>query len=173
MRILFSSIAFILISQATFGQSKVDTYHKKAKVYFKDHRILKVNALNINENDISYLLPLTNEKKQQSKHDISLIKAPRGNHLVVGSLFGLATGGLTALLIDLDPDPLLPQDEKDLGFYLSWAGGGALVAGLIGLLVPKWKSVQFEQESLGANISLKVDGVATSSMTGIKITMSL
>ncbi len=120
-----------------------------------------------------YIHLKSNKEAELPLQHISLIKIPKGNHLVEGALFGTATLSLSALLIDLDTDPLGQPREKTAGFYLAMAGSGAAVGALIGILVPKWKSIALKDKSAGIYMPVHLDIFPQTNSVNLKITMTL
>lgn len=104
---------------------------------------------------------------------ISFIKIPKGTHLLEGTLFGAATLSLSALLIDLDTDPLGQPREKTAGFYLAMGGAGAAVGALIGMFIPKWKSIHLKNKSIGLHIPVDLTISPQTNALNLKISMKI
>ncbi|MEM7381636.1 MAG: hypothetical protein AAF361_10630 [Bacteroidota bacterium] len=174
MRILLLSCFALGLPQLMCAQMGSVTY-KRAKLYFKDHRVLKVDNLRIDHSTYLFDEDESSKGKQNSvlAEEISMIKIPKGNYAVEGALIGTATLGLSALFIDLDTDPLGRPNEKEAGFYLGMAGAGAIAGALIGLAVPKWKRLSLESRSLGLHIPLEVDFSSNTAFLNVKIIMTL
>ncbi|UJH68550.1 hypothetical protein [Allomuricauda sp. SCSIO 65647] len=155
------------------AQTQDRTHFPKAKIYLQDHKVFNAKNLTITGAEASFLD--SNAEKQQTimVDEIDFIKIPKGNHALIGASFGAATGALSSLLIDLDTDPLGRPREKDAGFYLAMTGGGAALGALIGLLVPKWKSVYLNKKSAGLYVPLKFDVSSEMGVATIKITMKI
>lgn len=124
-----------------------DASFPRAKIYLENHRIIKASHIRIDKSSIRFTEDSNRKETTVLKDDISLIKVPKGSHVWEGVLIGSGTMGLTALLIDLDTDPLGQPRKKDSGFYLGMVGAGAVAGALIGLLVPKWKPVYLTDQS--------------------------
>lgn len=163
------TLFFLLEGYAQFQPG--DSY-PKAKLYIKDHGILKVDQLKITEAELIYFDMAKNQQRKPIS-ELEFIKAPKGNHLLEGAGFGAATMALASLLIDLDTDALGRPQEKDAGFYLAMTGGGILVGGLIGVLVPKWKSLYPGSNTIGSNQQLQFGIFSGQAYTGINMKLKL
>ncbi len=168
--IVFTLLLFVLQGQA---QSEPGTRYNKAKIYLNDHRIIKVSDLEINQITARFMDVKGNEETILPIQDITQIRIPKGNHLLLGTAFGTATLSLSALLIDLDTDPLGQPREKEAGFYLAMAGTGAALGALIGVLIPKWRSIPLKKKSLGFHRPIHLDINAQTNSLNLKITMRL
>lgn len=155
------------------AQTKGQTHFAKAKIYLQEHKILTARNLTIIGEEASFLD--SSIKKQQTLlvDDIDFIKIPKGNHALIGGSFGAATGALSALLIDLDTDPLGRPRDKDAGFYLAMTGGGAVLGALIGFLVPKWKSIFLNKNSVGLLLPIEFDFTSQLGVATVKISMKI
>ncbi len=168
-------LIFILLTIALKGlaQSENGDRYKKAKLYLTDHRIIRVNDLKIDQMTARYFDTKKNREAELSIQNIASIKIPKGNYLWEGALFGTATLSLSALLIDIDTDPLGQPREKTAGFYLAMAGSGAALGALIGLLVKKWKPLSLKEKSIGLYMPIDLDISAQTNALTLKITMKL
>ncbi len=173
MRSTIAMFLFLFLWTAGFAQT--DTY-KKAKIYLKNHRILKVNNLQISGSNIDFLNPGNSKQEEVSLNDITLIKKARGSHYLEGALFGAGALALSALIIDIQPDdPLNIGVERDhgVGFYLGMTAGGAAAGALIGALFPKWRTIYSGGKFIGMNLPLRIDFNSKSNVFNIKVSISL
>ncbi len=170
-----SVIVFVLLLFVIKGlaQSESGDHYKKAKIYLSDHRILKARDVKVNQVTAQFVDSKNNEEIVLPLKNISLIKVPKGNHLLLGTALGTATLSLSALVIDLDTDPLGQPRKKEAGFYLAMAGSGAALGALIGVLAPKWKSIPLNTKSLGFRMPINLDIHAQTNSLNLKITMRL
>ncbi len=168
--VVFILLLFVLKGPA---QSKSSPHYDKAKIYLDDHRIMKASDLEVNQVEVRFMDSKNNEEIVLPLKNISLIKVPKGNHLWLGAALGTATMSLSALVIDLDTDPLGRPREKEVGFYLAMAGTGAALGALIGVLAPKWKSIPLKKKSLGFHMPINLDINAQTNALNLKITMRL
>ncbi|WP_222982540.1 hypothetical protein [Flagellimonas meishanensis] len=169
---VFTLLSFLMVFWG-MAQTQERNHYPRAKVYLKDHEVINAKDFTIRATEASFMDSKTGAQQSMMLDAVDFIKVPKGNHVLIGTSFGAATGALSSLLIDLDTDPLGRPREKDAGFYLAMTGGGAVLGALVGLLVPKWKSVYLNKNSAGLHIPLQFDispeiGVAT-----IKITMKI
>jgi len=168
----FSAIIFQFITIPTvFGQISDRTYNK-AKIYLHNHQIVKVKKLTINNAEVSFLNASNNAYEKETLKNINLIKIPKGSYLFEGALYGAGTLALTALLIDIDPDPLLDK-KRGAGFYLGYTAVGAALGGLIGSFFPKWKSLYTDGKFIGQHAPVNLDVYTTRDQINFKIVISL
>lgn len=167
--------AILLVSLAFEGltQSSTDTFYPKAKVYLKDHKVLKGKDLEVTDSGISFFDVKGNQLRSLEMSELDFIKTPKGNYLWEGAAIGTATLALSALLIDLDTDALGRPREKDAGFYLAMAGGGAALGALIGVLVPKWKSIYLRDKTAGRYLPVELKIGSGEDLATIKITLKI
>ena len=149
------------------------TSFPKAKVYLHDHKVLKVRQLKVTDAAVSFFDLMDNTNRSVAVDNVDFLKIPKGNHVLMGTSFGAATGALSSLLIDLDTDVLGRPREKDAGFYVAMTGGGAVLGALVGLLVPKWKSVYLNKKSARLHIPLQFDISPEMGVATLKITMKI
>nr|WP_299382206.1 hypothetical protein [Allomuricauda sp.] len=165
---VFILLVFIIVFGG-IAQAQDRNYYPRAKVYLKDHKVINAKDFTIRGIEASFLDSKAGTQQSMTLDAVDFIKIPKGNHVLIGTSFGAATGALSSLLIDLDTDPLGRPREKDASFYLTMTGGGAALGALIGLLVPKWKSVYLHKNAVGLNFDISPErGLAT-----IKITMKI
>ncbi len=157
MKYIVFSLVFLILTSLASAQTVDHRSYKKAKIYLDNHQIIKVNNLEINSIDATYLNTVNNMNEKTSMNNINLIRIPKGSHILEGVLFGAGTMALTALLIDVQPDPLGIEQKRDAGFYLGLTAGGAAVGALVGSLFPKWKAVYSKGKFIGLNLPINFD----------------
>ena len=161
------SLLFLIPISTSYGQS-----YNKAKVYLDNHLVIKATNLEISGNKINFLNKANGRNESNMLSAVSLIKIPKSNYLLEGSLFGAGTLALTALLIDIDPDPLLDK-KRGADFYIGYTAVGAVVGALVGVLIPKWKSIYSGGKFIGLNGPLNVDFNTQNDQFNIKISIAL
>ncbi len=134
------TIFLILLSFSLSAQELENQSFKKAKLYLDNHKILVVRDVTIASGQASYTNSENGQPATISTSSIQAIKEPAGTHMLEGALGGASTLALTALMIDLQPDPLGIERDHDAGFYLTWTASGFLLGGLVGMFFPKWKA---------------------------------
>ncbi len=173
MKHVTSTLLCFAITSFCYGQSIQRQSYKKAKIYLNDHRIVKVNNLEINGINTTFLNSINNKHEERSLNTIKLIRVAKGNHLLEGALYGAGTLALTALLIDLEPDALGRPQNKGADFYLGLTAGGAIVGALVGSIFPKWKEVYSGGKLIGLDLPIYLDYDAQFDQITIKITIPL
>ncbi|MEX0313841.1 MAG: hypothetical protein AB3N18_06660 [Allomuricauda sp.] len=170
--VVFILLTFLMVFEG-IAQTHDGTLYSKAKVYLQDHKVVRVKNFTIKGAEASFFNSNDGRKQSINADEIDFIKIPKGNHVLVGTSFGAATGALSSLLIDLDTDALGRPQEKDAGFYLAMTGGGAVLGALVGFLVPKWKPIYLNKKSTGLFLPLQFDISPEMGVTTIKITMKI
>ncbi|MGX1930579.1 hypothetical protein [Flagellimonas sp. 2504JD4-2] len=169
---VFTLLVFLIVFGG-IAQTQDKNYYPRAKVYLKDHKIINARDFIIRGTEASFLDSKAGTQQSTTLDAVDFIKIPKGNHVLIGTSFGAATGALSSLLIDLDTDALGRPQEKDAGFYLAMTAGGAALGALVGLLVPKWKSVYLNKNAVGLHIPLQFDISPEMGVATIKITMKI
>jgi hypothetical protein len=157
MKYIIFSLVFLILTSLASAQKIDHRSYKKAKIYLDNHQIIKVNNLVINSIEATYLNAVNNMNEKTSLNNINLIRIPKGSHIREGALFGAGTMALTALLIDLQPDPFGIEQKHDAGFYLGLTAGGAAVGALVGSFFPKWKEIYSNGKFTGLNLPINFD----------------
>ncbi len=173
MKYIISAILILSMMLEGFAQFNTDTFYPKAKVYLKDHKVLKGKELKVTDSGVSFFDVAGNQQQSLEMTELDFIKIPKGNHLWEGTIIGTATLALSALLIDLDTDALGQPQEKDASFYLAMAGGGAALGALVGILVPKWKPIYLKDKTAGRFLPIEFDILPGERLATIKITLKL
>lgn len=155
-RIVFS-LVFLTLTSLASAQTVDHRSYKKAKIYLDNHQIIKVNNLEINSTEAAYLNAVNNKKEKISINNVNLIRVPKGSHIKEGALFGAGTMALTALLIDIQPDPFGIEQKHGAGFYVGLTAGGAAVGALVGSFFPKWKEIYSNGKFIGLNLPVNFD----------------
>ncbi len=137
------------------AQEGLQTY-RRAKLYSKDYRIIKVNRLSIDQGQADFFNVKTRAHEKMNLNDLTLIRVPKGSHAVPGGLIGAGTLVLTAFLIDIQPDPLGIERDRGAEFYVGFTAGGALVGALVGSLFPKWKPIFSDGKFVGKKLPLRL-----------------
>ncbi len=152
------------------AQEGLQTY-RRAKLYSKDYRIIKVNRLSIDQGQADFFNVKTRAHEKMNLNDLTLIRVPKGSHAVPGGLIGAGTLALTAFLIDVQPDPLGIERDRGAEFYIGYTASGALVGALLGSLFPKWKPIFSDGKFVGRNLPLQWQ--ITSQYNGINLKIKL
>ncbi|NER11936.1 hypothetical protein GWK08_00655 [Leptobacterium flavescens] len=172
MKRIFLFTLTLILPIVCYSQSSGEQQYQRAKIYLEDHRILKVKDLRLNSIEAIFTDP---EKRTQKipLNSIASIRVPKGSHWWQGTLIGLGSGAITALLIDLQPDPLGIERERGAEFYIGFTAGGALLGALIGTLFPKWKHVYYDGKFIGHKLPFKLDFHTQKDNINFKITIPL
>jgi len=154
-----ASIFLVIIFFASFSYSQTfeKQKYRKAKLYLNSHLIVKVRDMEVNSLELSYKNAANNKREKNALSNIKLIRVPNGSHLLEGALIGAGTMALTAVLIDVQPDPLGLDQKYDAGFYIGLTAGGAALGALVGVLFPKWKTVYTGGKFIGKTAPVKFD----------------
>jgi len=176
MKHIILNTLFLILTSIGFAQSIEKHSYKKAKIYLDNHRILKVNNLEINSVEATFLNSINRKQEKIVINAIKLIRIPEGSYMWQGALYGAGTMALTALLIDIQPDDPLGlgiEQKRGAGFYLGFTAGGAVIGALVGSLFPKWKTVYSGGKFVGQNLPVNL-GISTQrDQVNIKITISI
>jgi len=173
MKNLLFTLLFLTVTFTSLAQSVGKHSYKKAKIYLDNHRILKVNNLEINSINATFLNSVNHEQEKILINTIKLIRIPEGSHILEGVLYGAGTMALTALLIDVQPDPLGIDKKRGAEFYLGLTAGGAALGALIGSLFPKWKQVYSGGKFIGQTLPINFDLSSQNDQINFKITISI
>jgi len=173
MKNIIIPLLFLPFASISFAQSIDNHSYKNAKIYLDNHQIIKVNNLEINSVEASYLNTVSKKQEKIAMNSIKLIRIPKGSHMWEGALYGAGTMALTAVLIDTQPDALGRPQNKGAGFYIGLTAGGAAVGALIGSLFPKWKPVYSGGKFIGLNLPVKFDLNTQNDRFNIKIAISI
>lgn len=173
--VYFIFVTLCLIPMVTsHGQSIKTKDYRKAKLYLDNHRILKVKDLKVTQSEVRFFNIRKERQEFVAISEVELIKIPKGNHLWQGALIGAGTAALTALLIDLQPDPLgLPEEDRGAGFYAGFTLGGAVLGGLIGFIIPKWKSIFSKGKFLNGDLPVDLGFSSKNNAFNLKIKIAL
>ena len=173
MKHFILTVLLIAITSMGFSQTNESRTYSNAKVYLKDHSVIKVKQLEMNSTAASFLNIANKKNENLSMDKVNFIKAKKGSYLWEGALYGGASMALSAVLIDADKDSLTrPKNfgaKEYIGFTLIGAGLGALV----GSLFPKWEDVYSEGQFIGQNLPFKMGFDASHDLALIKITIPL
>jgi hypothetical protein len=176
MKHLILTTVFLAFTSISFAQTIEKHSYKKAKIYLDNHRILKVNNLEINSVDATFLNSVNKKQEKIVMNTIKLIRIPEGSYMWQGALYGAGTMALTALLIDIQPDDSLGlgiEQKRGAGFYLGLTAGGAALGALVGSLFPKWKSVYSGGKFVGQNLPVNLGLSTQNDQVNIKIIISI
>ena len=173
MKQLFYLLFVLLFWPPVLAQKGDTDTFKRARLYLSDFSIIKATKLVINENEISFLNADSRTPQKLSLSSVELIRVPRGSHVLEGALFGAGTLALTALLVDLQPDPLGIEREKDTNFYLGYTAVGAAIGALAGMLFPKWKLLYSNGKFVGSSGPLQMGLSSQHRSIGIKIKLTI
>jgi len=176
MKPLLLALILFVLSSTCLAQSQNDHSYKKAKIYLENHRIIKVNNLEIEGSEVSFMNSVNRKQEKIAMNNIKLIRVPKGSYLLEGALYGAGTGALTAVLIDVqndDPLGLSVEKKRGAGFYIGWTAGGAVVGALVGSLFPKWKQVYADGKFIGLNLPVNLQFNTQNDRFNIKIGISI
>ncbi|MEX0288459.1 MAG: hypothetical protein AB3N14_05065 [Flavobacteriaceae bacterium] len=167
-------LLFVLLCSATAWaqQADIGTF-KRARLYLSDYSIVKASKMTIKEQEVSFFNVNSKTTQNLPLSSIELVRVPKGSYVLEGALFGGGTLALTALLVDLQPDPLGIETEKDTGFYLSYTAVGVAIGAVVGLLFPKWKLFYSNGKFVGSNASLQVSPDSEFRNIGVKIRLGI
>jgi len=166
-------LALIMLTSNSLAQSETKPMYSKARIYLKDHEVLKAKNLEMNSIEATFLNIDSNEKSNMPMDKINFIKVKHGSHLLEGSLYGAASMALSAVLIDANKNSI--SRPKDFGAkdYVAFTLVGAGVGGIVGSLFPKWKTVFSDGEFIGQHLPFKIGFDASHDLAVLKITIPL
>lgn len=163
----------VAITSTGFTQTDESQTYSKAKVYLKDHTILKVKHLEMNSLEASFLNIANKKKESLSMDGINFIKVKKGSYLWDGAIYGSVTMALSAVLVDVDDDPLTRPKKFGATEYIGFTLIGAGLGALIGSLFPKWEDAFSEGKFISQNLPFKMNFDASYNLAIIKITIPL
>lgn len=173
MKHLILTLFLTAATSMGFAQFSKGQPYSKAKVYLKDHQVLIVKDLKINDLEVNFL-NIANKKNENLAMDrVNFIKIKKGSHVWDGALYGSLSMALSAVLIDIDNDPLTKPKKFGAIEYIGFAGIGVGLGALIGSLFPKWKNIYSNGRFIGQNFPLKLNLGATADLAIIEITIPL
>jgi len=137
------SITFTLLIVSIIAQSQVTnynlppkTFYKKVNVTLKDFTKYECKSVNINTETISFINLNTNLNESLALTKINYLRVQNGNQALKWSGLGALLMGLTAALNVFE----YPDTQNSGGLIVGFTLSGAVIGGLIGLAIPRWKT---------------------------------
>ena len=152
MRKICLLILILIISISSFGQREYMRKNKTyslARVYSKDHKILKVRGLElINDSTVVYNTLGGPGETHVAVNDLKYVSVKKGSHALTYGLVGVGIGlfsvGLTHIAYSSDP---MLDDYNWTGMYVGFAVGCGAIGAIIGAFIYKWKRLYFRDHS--------------------------
>jgi len=146
-------LLIFLFSISLFAQKeyiKKNKTYSLARVYSKDHNILKVHGLElINDSILVYNTVGAAGKTQVAVKDLKYVSVKKGSHALtyglIGAGIGLFSVGITHIAYSADP---LLDDYNWTGMYVGFTVGCGAIGAIIGAFIYKWKRLYFQDKAI-------------------------
>jgi hypothetical protein len=135
---------FITVTQVKSQNSFIEIGEKYAvvKIGLKNYQFIKVRTLVlINDSTLTYQSSGSNLQKTLPVKNVKFISERKGTYAVYYGLVGGGIGFLSALSAHVGTNF---AGYNYAPWYIGLTAGGAVVGTLVGLCVPKWKSLSFK-----------------------------
>ena len=133
-------ISLLANSQVVKYNLPPKSYYNKANITLKDFKKYECMKVYIKSDSISFIKIYDSEPQSISLSNIDYIRVKSGNQAIAGAGLGALLMGLSALNSVVQYPGYVDSGEFILAFTLS----GAALGGLIGLVIPKWKTYYLE-----------------------------
>lgn len=173
MKHFFIFLIIVFFTSVSTSQTIENQKYRKAKLYLNNHLVIKVKDLAVNSLETKYKNAANNKYEKAALSNIKLIRVPNGSHVFEGALIGAGTMALTAVLIDVQPDPLGIDQDYGADFYIGLTAGGAALGALVGVLFPKWKTIYTGGKFIGKTLPVKFNFSTQHDKFNLKISITL
>lgn len=133
-------VSFVANSQVVKYNLPPKSYYNNANITLKDLTKYECMKVYIKSDSISFIKISTDEPQTISLSNVDYIRTKSGNQALVGAGIGALVMGLSALSSVVEYPGYVDAGEFVLAFTVS----GAAIGGLIGLVIPKWKTYYLE-----------------------------
>lgn len=131
---------FIVNSQVVKYNLPPKSYYSKANITLKDFSKHEGMKVYIKSDSISFVKIYTGEPQSFFLSNVDYIRVKSGNQALVGAGIGSLLMALSAINSTIQYPGYVDSGEFILAFTVS----GAVLGGLIGLVIPKWKTYYLE-----------------------------
>lgn len=141
LALLFISVFCDIANSQIFYLPKYKQY-SNAIVSLNGFRKFEAKDLKINNDSIVFLNTLSNRIVTASLMDVNYLRVKSGTYIGECALIGGLITSLSFILavVKVSSNTNFSMNGTVIGIGLGFAGGGVLLGGLIGAMIPKWKS---------------------------------
>lgn len=170
-------LLFCLLLVKSYAQKISLPYneYQRGKITFESLQTIKVENLKIMGDSVTYNKEFQTKTRTTALSDIYDLRLAEGNHAILGAEIG---GGIAALIvlreiILVEKNPLVYVYKKNAKYiYPGFIGGGIVIGGLVGLVIPKWKSHYCKGKKV-SNVSILPDYDVANVALGLTIKCKL